>query len=154
MKLKKILLAFGFSLVLSSSSFASPSINDMQSCQALLDFVDEKLSTNSKYSVNDVKTVKNGLNQYNEYIQKEIVTPGLIKFNAGDITKAKAMQKQVDDYKLSLVNAYKKRYVENRMYTDYAIAINNCAKKAVPSGEALENLKASLNTIIKLAKMN
>ncbi len=64
------------------------------------------------------------------------------------------MQKQVDMYKLSLVNAYEKKYPANRLYTDYAVAVNNCAKKAVPKGVSLEKLKTSLNTIIKLAKMN
>ncbi|PLY06086.1 MAG: hypothetical protein C0625_10670 [Arcobacter sp.] len=155
MNLKKATLLSSIFCILSLPLLATPSINDMQSCQGLLDFIDGKLSSApAKYSSNDVKTIRNGLKQYNDYIQKEIVTPGLIKFNGGDTTKANAMQKQVDIYKLALVNGYKTRYPQNRLFIDHAVAVNNCAKKAVPSGQALENLKAALNTMIKLAKMN
>jgi hypothetical protein len=38
-------------------------------------------------------------------------------------------------------------------FSDHAISINDCAKQAVPSGQALEDLKVALHTIIKLAKM-
>ena len=46
------------------------------------------------------------------------------------------------------------RYPQNRLFSDYAIAINNCAKKSVPSGQELEDLKAALNTMLKLAELN
>ncbi|WP_072680982.1 hypothetical protein [Arcobacter sp. LA11] len=155
MLLKKVTLTISLGLLLSIPLQAAPSINDMQSCQGLLDFIDKKLDkAPAKYSTEDIKNIREGLKGYNEYIQEEIVTPGLIKFNNGDSSKASMMQKQVDMYKLSLVNAYEKKYPANRLYTDYAVAVNNCAKKAVPKGASLEKLKISLNTIIKLAKMN
>lgn len=152
--LKKTILFLISTVVLSSSLFASPSLNDMQSCQGLLDFIDKKLEkAPSKYPSSDIKLIKDGLNKYNKYIQNEIITPGLANFNKGDYSKAKLMQKQVDAYKANLVKAYSKKYPQNRLYSDYAIAVNNCAKLAVPKGKALEKLKASLHTIIKLAKM-
>ena len=64
------------------------------------------------------------------------------------------MQKQVDAYKSTLVKSFKTRYTANRIYTDQAIAVNNCAKKAVPAGQALEDLKEALNLMVKLAQMN
>lgn len=155
MKFKKLLLSTCLTFSFTLPALAAPSINDMQGCQGLLDFVDGKLSSApSKYPVSDVKAIRLGLKQYNNYIQKEIVSPGLIKFNGGDLSKANAMQKQVDAYKLTLVNAYNTRYHQNRLFIDHAVAVNNCAKKAVPSGLALENLKFALQTMIKLAKMN
>lgn len=134
-------------------ALAAPSINDMQGCQAVIQFVDNKLDVApASYPADDVKAIRLGLKQYDDYIKKEIVTPGLLKFNAGDANKANAMQEQVDTYKQSVVGAMNSRYQENRLYSDFAVSINNCAKQAVPSGQALENLKTALNTIIKLAQ--
>ena len=67
----------------------------MQSCQGLIDFLDNKLaSAPEKYAKSDVDNVRKGLEGYNQYIQSDIVTPGLLKFNGGDATKADAMQKR------------------------------------------------------------
>lgn len=151
MKLKQVALSVTLICSLSLPASAGRLINDMQGCQGLLDFLDTKLTSSAPhYKSSDLQTIRIGLKQYNEYIQKEIVTPGLLQFSKGDKTKAKAMQKQVDTYKLGLVEGLNARYPQNRLFTDYAIQVNNCAKKAVPSGEELENLKASLNTLLKL----
>ena len=64
------------------------------------------------------------------------------------------MQKQVDTYKQSLVKQLEARYPKNRLFTDHAIAVNNCAKKAVPAGAELDELKEALNLMIKLAKIS
>ena len=130
-------------------------INEMQSCQALIDFVDIKLdSAPSNYDKDDVKKVRKGLGSYNQYIQREIVSPGLLEFNSGDEDKANQMQQQVDTYKTSLVKQLEARYPKNRLFTDHAIAINNCANKSVPSGGELEELKEALNLMVKLAKIS
>lgn len=154
MLFKKILLA-SLVCVIPQLSIAAPSINDMQTCQGLLDFLQIKLKKSpAKYSPADVAKVRKGLKGYNQYIQSQIVTPGLVKFNKGDKAKASAMQKQVDAYKLTLVKGYQQRYPQNRLFLDHAIAVNNCAKIAVPSGQALNELKVALNTIVALAKLN
>ena len=133
---------------------ASSLINEMQSCQGLLEFVDSKLEAMpSSYDKNDVKTVRKGLKSYNQYIQREIVAPGLLAFNGGDKTKANLMQKQVDTYKKTIVKQLNDRYPQNRLFTEQAVSINNCAKKAVPSGEELEALKKALTTMIELSKV-
>ena len=135
-------------------SVASPSVNDMQQCQGLLDFLDHRLaSTPAEYSVSDVVKVRKGLASYNEYIQWEIVSPGLLAFSGGNRTKAQELQNQVDAFKESIVQAYQTRYSGSHLYTDHAVAVNNCAKKAVPSGPALEELKQAVETMVKLARM-
>lgn len=150
----KKLIVLGFLLMFTKASMAAGLINDMQSCQGLIDFVNTKLdSAPAHYDEADVKTVRTGLNAYNNYIQQEIVSPGLLKFNGGNQAKADQMQKQVDTYKHSLVKQYQKRYPQDRLFMDHAIALNNCTKKAVPSGQALEKLKKSMNTIVKLSKL-
>jgi len=142
-------------LIFSKSPMAAGLINDMQSCQALINFVDNKLdSVPSNYDKGDVKKVRTGLESYNQYIQREIVSPGLLQFNNGDKAKANQMQKQIDTYKKTLVKQLEARYPQNRLFTDQAIAVNNCAKKAVPSGQELEELKEALNLMVKLAKIS
>jgi len=151
--MKKHLIATVLSIV-SSPLMAAGLINDMQTCQGFLNFIDTKLNTApAEYAQQDITTVRNGLNAYNHFIQTEIVTPGLLQFNHGDKAKANQMQKQVDDYKQTLVNQLQKRYPQDRLFMDHAIAINNCAKKAVPKGNDLEALKTSLQTMVKLAKL-
>jgi len=141
-------------LAMAGQSYAAPSINDMQSCQALIDFIDGKLSSApAAYPASDVKLVRSGLEKYNVYIQDEIVSPGLLDFNGGDAAKAKAMQGQVDAYKATLVAGYNNRYKSPGLFTDHAVAVNECAKKAVPKGQALEDLKVSLETMVKLAQI-
>lgn len=149
------LLIFGFSATYGPALQATPSVNDMQGCQALLEFVDYKMDTApKKYAKADVKTVKTGLAVYNDYIQSDIVTPGLLAYTGGDSAKAGELQSQVDNYKKTVIAQYKRRYPQDRVFMDHAVSINNCAKQAVPSGAELEALKSSLETLVRLAQMN
>lgn len=154
MNINKNLLLAVLITPLATSALAAPSINNMQTCQGVIDFVEYKLdSAPDKYPQEDLNAVRLGLGGYDNFIQQEIVTPGLLKFNGGDAAKAKAMQKQVDEYKATIVGGLKKQYKDTRFYTDFAVAINDCAKQSVPAGQALENLKVAINTLVKLAKM-
>lgn len=128
-------------------SVAAPSVNDMQTCQGLLDFLDGKLAETTQYDASEVAKIRQGLKGYNDYIQTDIVTPGLRQY--GDVA---SLQAQVDQYKATIVNAYKGRYTDKRIYADHAVAVNNCAKKAVPSGAKLEQLKQALELMLKLSK--
>lgn len=137
----------------STASFGKGSINDMQGCQAVIDFVEAKLDPKpAQYTDKEVATVLKGLKAYDNYIQTEIVGPGLLQFNGGDQAKADAMQKQVDAYKAQVKAAYDKRYPQHKLFTDHAVAINECAKKDVPKGDDLEALKASLQMMVTLAR--
>lgn len=129
----------------SSNLIAQPSINKMQECQAFLNFMDKKISHSS---IENNDKVRQGLKTYNNYIQKEIITPLLKRFNAGNLEKSVAMQTQINAFKSSLVESYQKRYPQKRLLTDYAVMLNNCTKLAVPSGNELEQLKYSLNAIV------
>lgn len=156
MNLKNHIRIAGALLILTPLlSKAAPSINDMQSCQALLDFIDDRLeSPPNNYPIKEVEKVREGLEGYDQYIQNEIVSPGLLAFNGGDAGKTKEMQKQVDAYKKALVKSFQTRYTGNRIFMDQVIAVNNCTKKAVPSGQALEKLKEALSIMMELAKIN
>ncbi len=145
----------GLLVTVSQSSMAVGLVNDMQLCQGVIEFVDNKLKkAPGYYDKADVKTVRQGLEAYNQYIQREIVAPRLLKFNGGDAEKTKQMQKQVDAYKSTVVNQLQSRYPQENLLTDHAISVNDCAKKAVPSGKDLDRLKDAVNTMVKLAQMN
>lgn len=152
--MKKIMILVLFSMT-SSLSIAAGLINEMQSCQGLIAFIDGKLnSAPSKYSEADVVKVRTGLQAYSQYIQREIVTPGLLQAAGGDQIRANEFQKNVDTYKSTIVKKFETQYPQNRLFNDQAIGINNCAKKAVPSGQELEALKLALNIMVELAKLN
>ncbi|KLN59236.1 hypothetical protein WH96_18680 [Kiloniella spongiae] len=144
-------LAFGALVTLSQPSLAEPSINNMQGCQALIDFIDAKLEQAS-YGSSDIAKVRDGLDVYNSYIQNEIITPGLLKFSNGDQGKASKLQEQVDVYKHTVVNAYNQKYPQNRIFMDHVVALNNCTQQAIPQGADLQTLKSSMETMITLAQ--
>ncbi len=149
------MLAAALCVGLSSPVMAGPSINDMQTCQALLEFLDQKLERAPKsYGAEQVNTVRAGLSGYHQYIQQDIVTPGLLAFTKGDRGKAGQMQQQVDAYKAQLVGSLNKRYPQPQLFMDHAISVNECAKKAVPSGVGLEALKTALETMVELSKQS
>lgn len=133
---------------------AKPSINDMQGCQAAMDFLDYKMkNAPKKYPKADVKAVREGLTAYSDYLQDTVITPGLLEYNGGDKKKAKTMQGQVDAYKASVTASYKKRYPQDRVFMDHAVIIDGCAQKAMPQGALLETLKAAVESLAKLARM-
>jgi hypothetical protein len=138
--------------LLSFQTLASqPSINEMQTCQGLIDFVTLKLDNlPSKYDEDDVETVQNGLRTYNMYIQNTFVTPGLLKFSNGNVNKAVALQKQVDLYKEKVVKSYQNQYPYNKLSRGFVESLNKCTQKAVPSGNDLKTLKTSFIKILEL----
>lgn len=133
-------------------TMATTLINDMQSCQGLLEFVDAKLESTPRYNEEDVTKIRKGIETYNLYIQREIIAPELLKAASGDKTKADNFQRKVDHYKQTLVEKLEAKDPKNILLVDHAIAINDCANKAVPSGKALDELKDALNIMVKLAK--
>lgn len=142
-----------FALCLPQVSSAAGLINEMQTCQGLLDFMEQKISAvSARYDVQELNKVRKGLDAYNGYIQREIVTPGLLQATGGNKAMADAYQKQVDAYKAGLVKQLAARYPQDKLLTDHAVAVNECSKKAVPSGAELESLKEALTTMVKLAR--
>lgn len=134
-------------------SAARPSINDMQTCQGLIDFVSLKLKNlPSKYNEEDVKTVQKGLSAYNKYIQNTFVSPSLLKFSQGNKDKAEALQKQVNTYKAKVVKSYENQYPYNKISDGFVKSLNECTQKAVPTGNDLNALKTSFVKMLELIK--
>ena len=141
-------------LVMGFTAEAKPSINDVQGCQAVLDFVDTRLATVKKYDEADVKIARNALSAYNTFLQSEHIEPGLLAFTGGDKAKAEGFQTQIDAYKSGLVQAMDKRYAEPRIYTDQAVAIDGCYSKAPMDDASTPMMKEALETLVKLARQS
>jgi hypothetical protein len=135
------------------TSAAKPSINEMQTCQGLIDFFSHKLENlSSKYDENDLIIVQKGLSTYNDYIQNTFVSPGLLKFSNGNQDKADALQKQVDAYKAKVVKSYQNQYPYQKISRGFVESLNECTQKAVPSGNDLDTLKISFIKMLELMK--
>lgn len=150
-KLQKILLLATFS----TPCFTSPAntlLNDMQGCQALLSFVEQKLTDSTAYNQQEVDTVIGGLQAYNDYIQQTVVGPGLLQFSQNDPAKAAALQQQVDSYKSQLMQQLQAKYAARGIVMDNVIALNNCSVKSMPEGQVLEQLKQALMLLVGFSK--
>ncbi|MBB1269543.1 hypothetical protein [Shewanella sp. SR44-3] len=153
--LKPFILSLWIMTLSSGAAFAAPSINDMQGCQAYLDFVANKLTDlKDVYSIDDISSIRRGLSKYNQHIQRTIITPGLLEFTGNDAQKAKETQLQIDAYKTHVSESLKQKYQKNKLLSDYAIAIDECAKKAMPAGAVLQELKTAVELIVSLAKQD
>jgi hypothetical protein len=139
--------------VIHHNVIAAPAANDMQTCQAMMDIVEDKLTqTPNLYAEADIDKVKKGLQLYNQFIQDELIDPTVIYLSNGDQSKIQNMKQQLLEHKMAVVQKFQARYPQAKLNTDQVIAINNCAKKAMPKGEVLQSLKISLTTMLALAR--
>ena len=148
-----ISLACAGALVASGTAHAKPSINDVQTCQAHLDFVDAKLASVKKYDKAQVKTVRKGLKSYNDFLQSEHVTPGLMALYGGDKAKVKSTQVQIDAYKKNVVAGLDKRYPQPRVFMDHAISIDACYTKAPMDASGTAVMTEALQTLVALSNV-
>lgn len=151
-KLSALILA-AVTLLSFQTSAAKPSINDMQTCQGIINFVILKLEKlPSKYDKADIEVVQKGLSTYNKYIQNTFVSPSLLKFSKGNQNQANALQKQVDVYKEKVVKSYQNQYPYNKLSKGFVESLNKCTQKAVPTGDDLDTLKISFIKMLELIK--
>jgi hypothetical protein len=106
----------------------------------------------SNYDEGDVEIVQKGLSNYNKYIQRTFVSPGLLTFSNGNKDKANTLQEKVDAYKKSIVKSYQNKYPYNKLSRGFVVSLSECTQKAVPSGNDLETLKASFVKMFELIK--
>lgn len=155
MKYFRVFILFISTFILTNTAFAEPSLREAQACQGVMLFLDDRLDkAEDIYPARSIKLVRKGLEEYSAYIDNDVM-PALIKqYAQGDSAKQNTLEKQIDAANINIVNQYNQRYQDNRLYTDFAMAINECAKQGVISQDPdeQENLKAALLEIIELAK--
>ena len=88
-------LIFAINLLCSPALLAAnASINELNSCVALVDFVDAKLDNfASHHAVEDMAVVHSGLSAYKDFLQNDVITPKLLSMYGGNEAQAKLMQK-------------------------------------------------------------
>jgi len=153
MKNKKYLMLV-VGLVCSPAMYgATPSINELNSCLALVEFVDTKLNDfAANYAVADMAIVHSGLSAYKHYLQQDVITPKLLSMYGGSKPKAKLMQRLFDRQKATFFKHLTERYSERKLFTEYAAAINSCRANTRIRPEVAKSLNTALDRMILMAK--
>lgn len=153
MKTKKHLM-FVISLLCSPAMFAaSPSINELNSCLALVEFVDNKLDNFAEHhTADDMATVHSGLSAYKNYLQNDVIKPKLLSMYGGNESQAKLMQRLFDRQKATFFKHLSERYSERKLFTEYAAAINDCTANTRIRPEVAKPLNTALDRMIVMAR--
>lgn len=153
MKTKKHLMLV-LSLFLSPELFsANPSINELNSCLALVDFVDTTLDNFSDhYTVDDMAIVHGGLSAYKNHLKNDVITPKLLSMYGGNEMQAKLMQKLFDRQRATFFEHLSERYSEKKLFTEYAAAINDCTANTRIRPEVAKPLNTALDKMIIMAR--
>lgn len=149
-------LVFVFSLFCSTEMYAAtPSINELHSCLALVEFVDTKIDKFAEhYAAADMIIVHNGLSAYRNYLQHDVITPKLLSMYGGNEAQAKLMQRLFDRQKATFFKHLNERYSERKLFTEYASAINNCRAKTRIRPEVSKPLNIALDKMIVMARQS
>jgi len=147
-------IAFILSFICSPVAVAAgPSINEMNSCLALVEFVDTKLDKFAdQYAANDIAQVHKGLSDYSDFLKHDVITPKLLSMYGGNATQAKLMQRLFDKQKATFFRHLNERYTEKKLFTEYAAAINDCSAKTRLKVEVAKSLRTALDKMITLAR--
>lgn len=150
---KYLLFVFGLLSASLSWSAKAPSINELNSCLALVDFVDIKLDEFADhYSANDMFVVHKGLAAYSQFLQQEVITPKLVGMYGGNHTQAKLMQKLFDRQRKSFLQSLNDRYSEQKLLTEYAASINDCRAKTRIKADTAKALDRAITAMIRMAR--
>ena len=134
----------------SSVLSAATSINEIHSCLALTNFVDSKISSASNtYSEEEIVLIHTGLRRYGDYLDREVIDPKLLQFYGGNESQAKLMKKLFSRQQASFIRYLSDRYSEDKIPTDYVVAIKECSIKTRSQGDVALALKQAIDTMAK-----
>lgn len=146
---RNILIIIG--LISSSMTMAvTTSINEIHSCLALTNFVNSKISgASNTYSTEEMDMIQKGLTSYSRYLDRDVIDPKLLKIYGGKVSQANLMKKLFSRQQASFTRYLSDRYSEDKIPTDYAIAIKECSVKTGSQGDIALALKKAIDTMIK-----
>ncbi|RBP83955.1 hypothetical protein EBI01_09175 [Marinomonas rhizomae] len=155
MKVCKNLIFIISSLCSATLFAANPSINELNSCLALVEFVDSKLDNfTDNYDAEDMTIVHGGLSAYKDFLQIDVITPKLLNLYGGNESQATLMQRLFDRQRATFFRHLNERYSEKKLFTEYAAAINDCTAKTRIRPDAAKRLHAALDKMIIMARQN
>jgi len=129
---------------------AATSINEIHSCLALTNFVDSKISgASNTYSEEEMALIHSGLRRYGNYLDHDVIDPKLLKLYGGNVAQAKLMKKLFSRQQRSFTRYLNDRYSEDKIPTDYVIAIKECSIKTRSQGDVALALKQAIDTMAK-----
>ncbi|ETX12670.1 hypothetical protein MUS1_01310 [Marinomonas ushuaiensis DSM 15871] len=129
---------------------SATSINEIHSCLVLTNFVDSKISgASNTYSKEEMALIHLGLRRYGNYLDHDVIDPKLLKLYGGNASQAELMKKLFSRQQASFIHYLSDRYSEDKIPTDYAIAIKECSIKTGSQGDTALALKKAINTMTK-----
>lgn len=132
---------------------AGPSINEMNSCVALVDFVDTKLDEFAdQYPADEITLVHKGLSGYSDYLKEDVISPKVLQMYGGNATQAALMHRLFDKQKATFFKHLNERYTKKKLFTEYAAAINDCSAKTRLSAGTAKDLNVALDLMIRHAR--
>jgi len=129
------------------------SINELNSCRALVDFVDLKLDEFAgHYTKEDIALVHKGLSAYSKFLQNDVITPMLLNMYGGNVDQVQLMQNLFDRQKVIFFRHLNERYSERKLFTEYAAAINDCTAYSRIKVDVAKALNTALEKMIVMAR--
>ncbi|WP_417527697.1 hypothetical protein [Marinomonas shanghaiensis] len=129
------------------------SINELNACQALVEFVDVKLDEFADhYAAQDIALVHKGLSAYRDFLQNDVITPMLLGMYGGNVDQAKLMQNLFDRQKVTFFRHLGERYSERKLFTEYAAAINDCTAYTRIRPDVAKSLNVAFDKMIVMAR--
>ncbi len=130
---------------------ATELLNKMFICQSWLDFVEGNIaSPPPKYDKKRLTLIRTGLENFNRYIQTEIIDPDVLARVGGDKALANQVQVKLDEKKALLVDSLEDHYPHNDFKFDQVMALNDCGLLSPPPAAGFDELRVSLDTMIDM----
>ncbi|AEF53196.1 hypothetical protein [Marinomonas posidonica] len=123
---------------------ANASVNAINSCLALVEFLDDKISkAGVAYSEKEIADIQKGLGTYSHYLKHEVIKVRLLDMYAGNKTQAKLMWKLFHHQKKTFIKHLSQHFSVKKIPNEYAVALRNCVVKARPQKVSVSQPLAS-----------
>ncbi|RBO86144.1 hypothetical protein [Marinomonas aquiplantarum] len=143
-----IVICLLFSPVLMS---ANGSVNEINTCLALTEFLDEKIALEVEvYSQQQIDDMRKGLNIYAYYLKHTVIKTKLLDMYAGNKVQAQLMWNLFYRQKNTFIKHLSQHYSVNKIPSDYSVALSKCLVKAKPAHSQVAQPIA--NTLILMGK--
>ncbi|BFM50024.1 hypothetical protein [Marinomonas sp. THO17] len=112
---------------------ASATVNAVNSCLALTEFLDEKISLEIEaYSQQQIDDMREGLNLYANYLKFNVIREKLLEMYAGNKDQAQLMWNLFFRQKNTFIKHLSQHYSVTKIPSDYSVALKRCLEKAMP----------------------
>lgn len=112
---------------------ASTTVNAVNSCLALTEFLDAKIASEvDAYSQQQIDDMRKGLNIYAYYLKHTVIKNRLLNMYAGNKAQAQLMWNLFYRQKNTFIKHLSQHYSVTKIPSDYSVALKKCLVKAKP----------------------